>query len=178
MNKKRTFRLVAAAPILFLAACSRHTVLVSDVLLDARYMGQPSPPLAQGTKLAQVFVAPHDGLTKVEMFVATYTKTIPTGTLQFSLLEGAGGPRVVATGSMPLAQVKDNSFIPFEFPPISDSGRKTYTLQLSSSDLPSGYPLSAWLSKADIYPDGKFLVNGNPVTGSAALTAFSNFNKQ
>jgi hypothetical protein len=153
--------------------CRQSTVVVSDILLDARYMGEASPSLSPTTKLAQVFVAPHNGLTKVELYMATYLKTIPSGSLDFLLIEGDGGSRVIASGSTPLQAIKDNSFVVFEFPAIPDSQRKTYTLRLSTPNLPPGYGLSVWLSKADLYPEGRFLVNGIPVAGDAALTVHS-----
>jgi len=156
-----------------LTGCGKSAAIVPDILLDARYMGVPSPPLSPTTKLAQIFVAPHNGLTKVELYMATYRKTIPSGSLEFLLIEGDGGSRVIASGSTPLQAIKDNSFVAFEFPAIPDSQRKTYTLRLSTKDLPPGYDLSVWLSKVDLYPEGRFLVNGIPVAGDAALTVHS-----
>jgi hypothetical protein len=151
----------------------RISDVLSDVLLDARYVGEPSPSLTPTTKLAQTFVAPRNGLTKVEIYLATYLKTIPSGTLKLRLLEGEGEARVIASDSAPLSSIRDNSFVAFQFPPISDSARKTYILELSTEDIPPTYLLSVWLSKTDLYPDGKFLVNGAPAAGDAALTVYS-----
>lgn len=144
-----------------------------DVLLDARYVGEPSPSLTPTTKLAQTFVAPRNGLTKVEIYLATYLKTIPSGTLKFRLLGGDGRAKVIASGSTPLSSIKDNSFVAFQFPSISDSARKTYMLELSTEDIPRTYGLSVWLSKTDLYADGTFLVNGAPTAGDAAFTVYS-----
>ncbi len=171
--KMRTllFPYLAALLLILLSSCgSKERHVVSDVLLDPRLISQPSPSLGPATKLAQSFVAPHNGLTNIQIFLGTYTKTIPSGTLNFRLLAGENGSKVIATGSVPLQQIKDNTFVGFDFPAQANSQGKVYTVELSTKDMPAGYLLAAWLSKTDLYPGGKFMVNGVPVDADAALT--------
>jgi hypothetical protein len=132
-------------------------VLVSKALMTAR-----SEPLKPGTVFAQSFVSHHQGLNKVETLVSTGSARIPSGTLRLHLRPGVNSANDIASWSIPLSRIVDNSYVALEFPPLPDSNGRSYTLALDAESVPEGHAVTVWLSDRDVYPEGEFFSSGHP----------------
>jgi hypothetical protein len=152
-------------------ACARHDdrpdaggsgVLIPDVQVIRASATIPAGPLVPGRTFGQTFISGGNGLTKVEVLIATYTKIIPQGVLLIRLRSGSDQTEDLAQVSVPAASVKDNSYFGLEFPPIRDSAGKTYYILIETRGIPPGYAFTVWRSDTDVYSPGSFYIDGRP----------------
>jgi hypothetical protein len=166
------------AALLLALGCSRqeppHKTLVDEPVPD-RFVSVPAPPMNTGVRYIQTFVAPHDNFFKIEVYVATYKKQIPSGNLLFHLRDSPSATKDLASGAVPLSQIGDNTHVPFQFAPIANSAGKSYALFLDVDSMPPGFLITLWLTPKDVYPDGTFYLNGQAQPGDAALRLYSIF---
>ena len=156
--------------LLSLLACSSQkggesATLTGPLVPDTDIASADTPvaagQLAPGRTFGQTFFCRNNGLTKIEVLLATYTATIPRGTLNIHLRFGPDQTGDIASVTVPASAIKDNSYVALSFPPIRDSAGKTYYFFLESRDVPVGYAFTVWRSKSDIYPSGSFYADGN-----------------
>ncbi len=170
MQKKVTRPAIVAALLLSVCACSRapdYSVPVPDATrLDFAVDPVSTPvlagPLSQGHTFGQAFIAAHNGLTKIEVLVATYGATLPSGDLFFHLSGYPDQQNQIATAAMPASTIQDNSYVAFQFPPIDNSAGKSYYFYLETRDIPPKYAITVWHSTADIYAGGRFFIDRQP----------------
>jgi hypothetical protein len=135
-------------------------------------MQAPAGPLIAGHSFGQTFVAEHDGMSKVELMVATYAAKLPAGEVILHLCQYPNIQNQIASATVPATTIKDNSYIALQFAPIRNSSGKTYYLYVETHNIPPKYALTVWRSNGDVYPDGHFLVDGQPQTSDTCFRDF------
>ncbi|MDP2895101.1 MAG: hypothetical protein Q8Q12_00910 [bacterium] len=113
-----------------------------------------------GRQFGQTFVCKNNGLTRVEVLVATYAAEVPSGVLKIHLRASVEEQGDIASISVPANTIKDNSYVALGFPSIRDSGGRSYYVMLEAQSIPMGYGLAVWRSEKDVYPEGMLYVDG------------------
>ena len=157
--------------MLMLTACARKEdapesggtgPLTADVEIGRDVAATAAEPLVPGRTFGQTFVCKKNGLAKVEVMIATYTKTIPQGVLMLRLRSGPDEIEDLAKVSVPASSVADNAYVALEFSPLRNSAGKTYYLLIETRGIPPGYAFTVWRSQNDAYPQGSFYIDGRP----------------
>ena len=125
--------------------------------------------LETGTRVAQVFTATEDDLSRLEVFLVPDANGAATG-LRFRLWEGGDA---AATAAEPLRASREGDAVPvhgpgwfsFDFAPIAASRGRVYTLGVEAG---GGIALMAHRALGS-----RLKVNGRPVPGSIAFRAVS-----
>jgi len=125
--------------------------------------------LVAGRHVGQTFVAAHAGLSAIDLQLATYARANP-GSVVLHLRRRVTGPDV-RTVSVPAAALADNAWHRFAFPPLADSYRQAYYLDLEQPGATTGHTITAyWNSgRGDPYPYGQAISDGQPTDGDLAF---------
>jgi len=140
--------------------------------IDARPNTVPSPNIMGDLEIGQTFVAPSDGLSRIDVKMATHRRTNDREVV-FRLWELRTERHLVRETVFNPADTLDNLYRTFAFDPISQSGGKTYAFTLISPGSTLGNSLSVWMNEADIYPGGRAILNGQPLTGDLTFRTYS-----
>jgi uncharacterized membrane protein YfhO len=136
--------------------------------LDAATPKQPIGEIVNGEVVKQSFTAEYNNLTNVSILLATYEKKFDETTkVDIKLIENSTG-KIIAESNIPAASIGDNQYYSFDFPKISDSKNKSYTLEITSNAKP-GNAITAWSSDTDAYKGGSLSINDKPVAGDLFL---------
>lgn len=125
----------------------------------------PTPPqeIREEQIIGQTFVAPRDGLNRIDILLQTYGRRniqdvtlrlleVPTG--QDNPLEGSE----VFQTSFNASTVRDQAWRTFSFPPVASSTGKTYLITLDSPESSPGNAITIGGIERDLYvPGGAFL---------------------
>jgi hypothetical protein len=150
----------------------RTAVLPTDIAVSELLMRRTAGSMRPGDEFVQTFVSRADFLCAVEIEMATWSKSIPSGWLQMRLLQTDGEKLELASWRVPLQRVRDNSFVRLEFPRIRNSKGKSYAIALRAEQVPPGYDVTVWLADRDVYPAGGFSINGYRQEGDAAFRTY------
>lgn len=139
-------------------------VAILAALLAACAAVEPQAPMGQasfrslgaGVALGQTFVAHHDGLQGVEVFLQP--ETPGDGVIRAALHERVGGP-VLATASAPVSAVAAPGMVRFTFPAPLASRQRDYYLSLAVEDAGS---VQAAVAPGASYRDGALYSDGRP----------------
>jgi hypothetical protein len=148
-----------------------YHLLKRDTSVPPAQMQMPAGPLSPGVSYAQSFVAHHENLTRIEVEFATYSSRIAAGILKMHLRQALKGDDI-ASSTIQMNTIQDNSFVGFTFPAMADSREKTYYIVFEAQG--QNQPITVWLSASDVYPNGSFFVNGE---AKAQDTCFRTFYK-
>jgi len=165
-------KITAAAVFLLFQAWLIFGKSHDTLYLDARPNAVPSPLIQGGTEVGQTFIAPSDGLGRIDVLLGTYAR-LNNQDIVFRLWEGGPGQRLVAKSIFNAADAADNLYRAFIFEPIRKSGGKMYTFVLSSPSSTRNNSLSAWMNAADVYPEGEALLNGLPIPGDLTFRTYA-----
>lgn len=149
--------IVASAPL----ACEGQPV-------DTELHPVPGQQILGDRIISQSFVAPRNGLNRVDLFLQTYQRQ-NNQDVTVRLLEIAedttnplqGIERFRATFNA--ATVTDQAWRSFTFAPISDSAGKTYLISLESPESVDGDAITIGGIERDLYPDGTAFLGMMPV---------------
>lgn len=144
---------------------------VLDAMIPDRSMRRTAGPLHDGDSFSQSFVPHSDYLSRVELAVATYGKTIPSGWLRIRLLDLSNNHEI-ASWRTPLTSIRDNASFDLDFTPIPNSRNKSYMMALEPVQLPAGYSVTVWLSDEDVYPEGASHLNGRDLGADTAFRTY------
>ncbi len=125
--------------------------------------------LLASTEAGQTFTAEHSGFSLVEVRLATLARA-NTGPVVFHLRESPDASVDLFVTTIEAADVKDNAYHIFEFPPIRDSIGRSFYFGLESPDAEQGNAITVWGTTEDIYPDGKAVLEGLKDCGVRDLT--------
>ncbi|MDW7760068.1 MAG: hypothetical protein SCM96_05450 [Acidobacteriota bacterium] len=176
--KRKTFGAVdfvkiAAASVFVLAHIWLVFFKAWDTLeINSRPNAVPSPHIMGGTEIGQTFVAPSDGLSRIDVMFGTYGRDNNEDVF-FKLWEGRQGQKPVAEIVFNASDVLNNLFTPIAFDPVAGSGGRHYIFILSSPDSTLDNALSVWMNTADVYPGGRAILNGRPLTGDLTFRTYS-----
>ncbi|MFA5802759.1 MAG: hypothetical protein WC911_09840 [Thermoleophilia bacterium] len=135
-------------------------------------------PVGEGHELVQTFIAPEDGLSRVDLRFDV-GEAVGEQDLVFELWEIAGSN---ADGTPVLgdrlreARVSSRDVAVFwmhrfEFEPVADSGGKTYAMRITSS-APEGNALKLRASDKDVYEGGAVFQDGKPEDADLSFALF------
>ena len=156
-----------------------YSILVLDESHSASLVRQPQlriglnlvgPQVPAGeiygeNSVSQSFISPDDGLTEIQIPVATYAR-INNSSLQVSLLDSSR--KVISTRMLLTKNILDNSLVNLDFSPLWNSKNMRYDLILKSLDGHSGNAITVWVTPNRIYPQGLLRI-GKAVQPGAVL---------
>jgi hypothetical protein len=117
----------------------------------------------------QTFVAEYSGLSRIQVLLATYARS-NTGPLTFHLRSSPDAQEDLVTLAFDAADVVDNTYYAFEFPPIRGSAGRSFYFCLEAAQAAPGNAVTAWGSTEDVYPDGEAVLQGLEGNGVRDLT--------
>ena len=125
--------------------------------------------LVASTQACQTFTAEHSGLSLVEVRLATIARE-NTGPLIFHLRASPDETEDLFTSTFGAADVEDNAYHTFEFPPIHDSSGRSFYFCLEAPEAEPGNAIAIWGATEDEYPDGEAVLDGLEERGVRDLT--------
>lgn len=176
--KRKTFGAVdfvkiAAASVFILAHIWLVFFKTWDTLeINSRPNAVPSPQIMGGTEIGQTFVAPSDGLSRIDVMFGTYGRDNDRDVF-FRVWEGRQRHKPVAEIVFNASDVLNNLYTPIAFDPVAGSGGRHYVFSLSSPDSTLDNALSVWINPADVYPGGRAFLNGRPLSGDLTFRTYS-----
>jgi len=131
---------------------SAYSVTPPDMILGtASCRGTDiTPCLRSGQPESETFTSALPGLTRVGLVPATFDLPL-RGQVELSLLDMSSGV-VVETKTMNASEMQDGRFLYLDFPPISNSEGREYSLSAQTKDGVKG-SLAFFLSMEDVCPD-------------------------
>ena len=122
--------------------------------------------LVEGRTAGQTFRAQHDGLSAVDLQLATYSHRLG-GVVVLHLRQDVTHTVDLATVRVPGAAIADNAWTRFAFPPIPNSRDQSYYVELEHLGGRPGSALTVywWLGAGDPYPYGRATLDRAPQDG-------------
>jgi hypothetical protein len=121
------------------------------------------------TTVGQSFVAPFDGLYRIDVYVGPGTQPNNADML-FHLRAAPGATEDLRFGALSASPVKGEGWMDFQFPPIPDSGGRRYLLLIESPSSTADDALSVSLRSGPAgLRDGTYYLNGVASDGDLAL---------
>lgn len=153
--------LTAAAEMLLLLLVG---FLGVEKSVDGVYTEQPLASVVVGeiqasVTVGQTFIAEYDGLSRVEVYLATYARH-NTGPLVFHLRADPCSGADLVTATFDAEEVADNSYHVFEFSPIRSSGGCLYCFFLEAPEATPGNAITVWGAREDAYAEGEAILDG------------------
>lgn len=120
--------------------------------------GNTIGPVTVNTPVEQTFVSEQNGLTKIDLFLATYART-NTSNIYFTISDQHG--ESVFSKTVNASAIRDNSFFSLDFDTINNSKGKIYTIKITSDAQANDNAITAWASNSDLYTSGNLYLNGS-----------------
>lgn len=126
--------------------------------------------------IGQSFIAPRDGLNRIDLFLQTYGRP-NTGDVFLRLLEvppGLANPlegREVFSTVFNAATVQDQAWRTFTFPPLAGSAGRTYVIALASPGSVTGNAITVGGIERDLYAPGGAFLGAVPVLADITFRA-------
>ncbi len=124
-----------------------------------------------GFILGQAFLAPRDGLNRIDVILRTYGRR-NTRDVTFYLKPAPDSPDIIYQETFNAAGVWNQQWRTFEFPPLADSAGKTYFFYLASPDSVAGDAISVGGATGDFYNDGSTYLAIGPAQGDLAFRTY------
>ncbi|MFZ5917799.1 MAG: DUF6541 family protein [Chloroflexota bacterium] len=135
---------------------------------------QPAGEIAGERSVGQTFVALDDGLSRIDVLLATYARH-NSGRLVFGLRQAPAGADDLVRIEVEAATIRDNAYHAFRFDPIPDSGGRSFYFFLQAPEAAPGNAVTVWQSALDIYPGGSAVVAGQPQSTDLVFRAFTRY---
>jgi hypothetical protein len=118
--------------------------------------------------IGQSFLAPRDDLNRIDIMVQTYRRrnTHDVTLRLLEVLEGAGNPLEgleVYQTAFNASTVRDQAWLTFRLPQISDSGGKRYLIALQSPESDDGNAITVGGIEQNVYLPGSAFLGPTPV---------------
>jgi len=142
---------------------------------------QPVGEIQGTTTVGQTFIARNPNLARVDVLLGTYARENtqevifhlrelkPSLPEADAIAESADLTRIVINA----ADVEDNAYHSFKFPPIEDAQGKAYYFFIESPTSSPGDAITAWSSSRDAYLAGRMYMDGLPQAGDLTFRTFS-----
>ncbi|MFQ5592601.1 MAG: glycosyltransferase family 39 protein [Anaerolineae bacterium] len=125
--------------------------------------------------VGQTFIAEKDGLNRIDVFLATYARD-NAGPVIFHLRESTITTQDLATIRFDAADVQDNAYRQFTFPPLGDSENHAYYFFFEAPEARPGNAITVWASPTDTYSQGQAYLAGQPQAGDLAFRTYADYN--
>lgn len=123
--------------------------------------------ICEGTVIKQTFTAEYDGLSSVDIQLATYARK-NNATISYTVCDADGN--VIKSDKIKARSIADNEYRSFRFSPVKNSKGKMYSITVTS-DGTAENSITAWASKTDTYSGGVLYINGNDAGFDMAFNA-------
>lgn len=147
-------------PAYWLPSMDPHKDASLDLIVPDTVMHGVAGPLLPGTTYAQTFTPKQNYLSMVDFLIATYNRRLSRGVLKMHLRASPAQKQDLATVAVPASEIRDCTYVRFEFPTIYNSAQHTYYAVLETENLAPGEYLTVFLSPKDVYSGGSFWING------------------
>ncbi len=152
----------------FLVAVPRHDTLDLEAWPNARL----SPRIFGERTVGQSFIAGRNGLSRVDVFLATYL-TAPPGDVIFRLFEGEPAGSPIAEARVSGSKLRDNLFNPFEFRRVARSKGKRFSFTLSVPTASEANGPSVWMNPGRLCPKARSWSTAVPLPATAIFRTYS-----
>ena len=119
----------------------------------------------------QSFKLSGNNFDEIDVLFATYGRK-NTGSVQVSLTDSSGTN--IFQQSLDVSNLRDNTFVPFKFPPVKNSSGKTFSLSISSSNTNHKNAVTVWAMRPPIPADTSLKLGGKSNPGVIVFDAFLN----
>lgn len=117
----------------------------------------PTDQIVNGVVIGQQFKSSSDNLSAIEIFVDTKDRKNRSN-ITIDIIDQEGN-KVVRSITQNAKNFKNNSYVKFDFEPISDSKNKSYLLEVKSSNEDINKAIALMATDKDSYKDGNLFVN-------------------
>ncbi|MBU0703224.1 MAG: hypothetical protein KKC18_05090, partial [Chloroflexi bacterium] len=117
----------------------------------------------------QPFTAEYPSLSLVEVRFATYARE-NTGPVIFHLRASPDAADDLFAATIEAADLEDNAYHTFEFPPLRDSAGRSFCFCLEAPEAEPGNAITVWGATEEAYPDGEAVLEGLKDRGVRDLT--------
>lgn len=114
--------------------------------------------ITQTNQFTQTFIAPHNNLNGIDLFISTFVQNISTPYVFY--LKDSTCTQIVRKVDLIESTIKDNSYHSIQFEPIMNSEEQQYCFTLEPEITEIKTPLTVQLSQPDAYLEGKTIVLG------------------
>jgi len=117
----------------------------------------PFSPLYDGTTVEQSFSSSFQSISKVSIYVATYLKTNLPGEGLFQIMDPSR--KILVSREFKLSNLKDNTYVTFNFKSIDLKPGEKYFLRLTSDVKPPATTYTVWTNQN--FQDKSFVLKEN-----------------
>lgn len=156
-----------AAVIIFIAGASNAPLVLRETVL---YQTEPIGEIRGAQTVGQTFVAPYNGLYRIDISLADYGRT-NTGPVIFRLKPARELPTVLVEQSFAAETIRGDTLQTLEFEPILDSAGRTYYFELTAPTATEGNALTAYIRPHNPYEHGSAYWQGRLQTGDLVFEA-------
>ncbi|MDY7041528.1 MAG: hypothetical protein SVX38_11750 [Chloroflexota bacterium] len=157
---------VAVALLLCIMGVGRTADQLADVQsLATRIVGG----LVSSRTIGQTFVAEYTDLFRIEVKLSNYGRS-SSGPLVFHLKADPEASDDLITLTLNAADIQNNAYHVFEFPPIHDSAGQAFYFYLEAPGVEPNDAIGVWGTAKDAYSDGEAVLHGVPTQDVRDLT--------
>jgi len=155
--------------ILLLASCTYEAVEVQQEQATGL-----AGELLDGGSFGQTFIPRYDGLSRIDLYTATYARenTRPV-IFQISLSPDGEGGRELLHLELPADRISNSGPTVITFPPIADTAGETLYFSIASPGSVPGDAITIYYQEGDVYPGGEMFVDGEPTEGDLAFIVYT-----
>ena len=132
----------------------------------------PTPNLLGGDRIGQTFMAPSDGLARIDVLLGTHARPNDKD-IHFKLWELESARALAADIVFNASDVRNNLYRAFRFPPRPKSKGRTYLFELESPASTPSNSIAVWMNTNDVCRDGEFIFDGRPAGGDLTFRAYA-----
>jgi len=165
---KRALLLLFIVFQIYLIFLKKHDALDIDVTPNTT----PSFNIYGGEMLGQTFVAPKNGVGRIDVMLGTHGRENDRNVI-FELREIQPDDNLITRMVFNASSVKNNLYHPFVFNPVKDSQRRTYYFFFISPESTLENSICVWTNKRNIYKKGEYLYNHHPQRGDLIFRVYS-----
>jgi hypothetical protein len=154
--------------VFLLAGCSFQAVEIQQEQASGL-----AGELLDGHSFGQTFTPEHDGLSRIDLYTATYARenTQPV-IFKISSAPGEQGEALLRL-ELPAAQISNSGPTVITFPPLPDTAGKRLYFSIESPGSTAGDAITVYREEGDVYPEGQMYVDGEATEGDLAFIAYT-----
>ena len=159
--------------VLLLAGCSFEAVEIQQEQASSL-----AGELLDGGSFGQTFTPQHDGLSRIDLYTATYARE-NTQAVIFQISSApsddvtAGVPQELVRVELAAAQISNSGPTVITFPPLPGTAGQTLYLSIESPGSVPGDAVTVYMEEEDVYPGGQFYTDGEASQGDIAFIAYT-----
>ena len=143
----------------------------SDIVISQRTSDRLLPELEQGRSVAQSFVCPNNGMSRIDVKFSSLGR-LNFSHLLFSVREDDEQQQEISSYRLNAAHIVDNGWAFVPFAQQATSAGRRYRLTIESPDAGPGQAVAAFASTERTYADGSLYVDGELADGSLSFQVY------